>query len=128
MSDAKPMKTLMHTSKIVSKDENRKKLDKKIYRSMIGSLFFLISNRLNIMHNMDFTHILRSLVLSFLHGSLDTLWKPLTYAYVIRNIIISHYKGLRHRLCFKKTRYKICSHFIYKTIRTLNHLRHEYFI
>jgi len=51
MSNAKPMETSMHKFEIISKDENGKKVFQKIYRSMIGYLRYLISNRPNIMYS-----------------------------------------------------------------------------
>jgi len=39
MIDAKPMKNLMHTSTLLDKDKNGKKVHQTIYRGMIGSLF-----------------------------------------------------------------------------------------
>jgi len=51
MEDAKPMKTLMHASNPLSKDESGKLVDQALYRGMIGSLLCLTSSRPDIMHS-----------------------------------------------------------------------------
>ena len=40
MNDAKPMKTPMHASESLNKDESGKLVDQTIYRGMIGSLLY----------------------------------------------------------------------------------------
>ena len=51
MEDTKPMKTSMHDSNPLRKNESDKPVDQTIYRGMIGSLLYLTSSRLHIMHN-----------------------------------------------------------------------------
>ncbi len=51
MNDAKPMKTPMHASESLNKDESGKPVDQTIYRGMIGSLLYLTSSRPDIMHS-----------------------------------------------------------------------------
>lgn len=65
MSDTKSMKTQMHTSKVLVKDENSKKVDQTIERGMIGFLLYLTVNRSNIMivfiYEQDFSQNPKSL-------------------------------------------------------------------
>jgi hypothetical protein len=49
MKDAKPAKTLMGTNGHLDLDAGGKFVDQKVYRSMIGSLFYLCPSRPNIM-------------------------------------------------------------------------------
>jgi len=49
MEESKSMKTPMHTSCILGKDENGKKVDQTVYRGMIGSLLYLTASRPDIM-------------------------------------------------------------------------------
>ena len=51
MNDAKPMKTLMHASESLNKDESGKPVDQTIYRGMIGSLLYLTSSKPDIVHS-----------------------------------------------------------------------------
>lgn len=51
MEDAKQMKTPMHASNPLSKDESGKPVDQMIYRGMIGSFLYLTANRPDIMHS-----------------------------------------------------------------------------
>jgi len=51
MEGAKPMKTLMHASNPLSKDESGKLVDQTIYIGMIGSLLYLTATRPDIMYN-----------------------------------------------------------------------------
>ena len=51
MEYVKPMKTPMHASNPLSKDESGKPLYQTIYKGMIGSYLYLASSRLYIMHN-----------------------------------------------------------------------------
>jgi len=48
------MKTPMHTSSVLTKDENGKKIDQTVYRDMIGSLLYLTTSRLDIMFSICF--------------------------------------------------------------------------
>ena len=50
MEDAKPMKTPMHASNPLSKEESSKLVQQTIYRGMIRSLLYLTACRLDIMH------------------------------------------------------------------------------
>jgi len=45
MEDAKPMKTFMHASNPLSKDESSKLVDQMIYKGRIGSFLYLTSSR-----------------------------------------------------------------------------------
>jgi hypothetical protein len=49
MKDAKPINTPMGTSGYLDLDVGGKSIDEKVYRSMIGSLFYLCESRLYIM-------------------------------------------------------------------------------
>jgi hypothetical protein len=49
MKDAKPIKTPMGTNGHLDLDTGGKSVDKKVYRSMIGSLLYLCASRPNIM-------------------------------------------------------------------------------
>ena len=49
MDNLKPYSTPMSTSTKLDKDERGKYVDSKLYRSMIGSLLYLIANRPDIM-------------------------------------------------------------------------------
>ena len=49
MEDSKPMKTPIHTSCVLRKDENVKKVYQTIYKGMIGSLLYLTASELDIM-------------------------------------------------------------------------------
>ena len=51
MNDVKPMKTPMHASKSLNKDESGKPIDQTIYRGMIRSLLYLTSSRPDITHS-----------------------------------------------------------------------------
>jgi len=51
MEGAKLMKTHMHASNPLSKNESSKPIDQTIYRGMIGSLMYLTTSRPNIMYN-----------------------------------------------------------------------------
>jgi len=66
MEDAKPMKTPMHASNPLSKDELGKPVDQTIYRSMIGSLLYVTSSGPDIMqvyvYVLDFSLILENYI------------------------------------------------------------------
>jgi hypothetical protein len=49
MEDCKPIITLMQTSCKLSKDDDSKSTDQRQYRSMIGSLLYVTTSRLNVM-------------------------------------------------------------------------------
>ena len=49
MEGSKPMKTPMHPSSILTKDESGKKVDQTVYRGMIGSLLYLTASRPDIL-------------------------------------------------------------------------------
>ena len=49
MEDCKPMKTPMHPTTILTKDDKDKKVDQKLYRGMIGSLLYPTASRPDIM-------------------------------------------------------------------------------
>jgi hypothetical protein len=49
MKDAKPIKTPMGTNRHLDLDTGGKSIDQKVYRSMIGSLFYLCASRPDIM-------------------------------------------------------------------------------
>ncbi|GAV57780.1 RVT_2 domain-containing protein [Cephalotus follicularis] len=49
MEHSKPCKTPMSITTKLDKDENGKEVDQKLYRSMIGSLLYLIASRPDIM-------------------------------------------------------------------------------
>src|SRR4051812_6495614 len=49
LSDCKEEKIPMHPTCILGKDEISKKVDQKIYRGMIGSLFYLTASRPDIL-------------------------------------------------------------------------------
>ena len=49
MMGAKTLATPMSKSIKLDKDENRKNMDEKLYRNMIGSLLYLTASRPNIM-------------------------------------------------------------------------------
>jgi hypothetical protein len=49
MNDAKPVKTLMGTDGHLELNKGGKSVEKKAYRSMIGSLLYLCASRLDIM-------------------------------------------------------------------------------
>jgi len=49
MEESKSMKTPMHTSCVLAKDENGKKVDQTVYKGMIRSLLYLTTSRPNIM-------------------------------------------------------------------------------
>jgi len=49
MEESKSMKTSMHTSCALAKDENGKKVNQTIYKGMIESLLYLTASRLDIM-------------------------------------------------------------------------------
>ena len=51
MNNAKPMRTPMHASECLNKDESGKPVDQTIYKGMIGSLLYLTSSRPDIMHS-----------------------------------------------------------------------------
>jgi len=51
MEDVKPMKTHMHASNPLSKDESGKPIDQTIQRGIIWSLLYLTSSRPDIMHS-----------------------------------------------------------------------------
>jgi hypothetical protein len=48
MDDSKPLSTLMSTTTALDADEEGEPVDQKEYRSMIGSLLYLTTTRLNI--------------------------------------------------------------------------------
>jgi len=47
----KPMKTPIHTFEAFSTNKNGKKVNEMIYRNMIGSVFYLMAKRPNIIHS-----------------------------------------------------------------------------
>ena len=49
MEDCKPMSTPMITGSELRKDDESMKEDKKLYRSMIGSLLYVTTSRPNVM-------------------------------------------------------------------------------
>jgi hypothetical protein len=49
MKDAKPIKMTMRTNEHLDYDAIGKSIDQKVYRSIIGSLFYLCASRPNIM-------------------------------------------------------------------------------
>jgi hypothetical protein len=49
MKNAKPIKTRLGTNGHLDLDIGGKSIDQKVYRSMIGSLFYLCASRLDIM-------------------------------------------------------------------------------
>ena len=49
MEDFKPVSTPMITSYKLSKDDESKEVDQKLYKSMIGSLLYVIASRLDVM-------------------------------------------------------------------------------
>ena len=49
MEDCKPIHTLMVTGCKLSIDDSSKDVDQRLYRSMIGSLLYVIASRLDIM-------------------------------------------------------------------------------
>ena len=51
MEGAKPMKTPMHASNPLSKDESGKQVDQTIYRGMMDSLLYLIASKPYIMYS-----------------------------------------------------------------------------
>ena len=51
MIGVQPLATPMSTSIKLDKDKNGKNIDEKLYRGMIGSLFYLMASRPNIMFN-----------------------------------------------------------------------------
>jgi len=51
MEDAKLMKTPMHASNLLSKDESGKPIGETIYRGMIGTFLYLTLSRPDIMHS-----------------------------------------------------------------------------
>ena len=50
MDDRKPVSTPMTTGCKLSKDDESKEVDQKLYRSMIGSLLYVTTSRLDVMH------------------------------------------------------------------------------
>jgi hypothetical protein len=52
MSELKPMSTPMSTTTVLDPDENSEAVDQREYRSMIGSLLYLMMTRLNIQFTM----------------------------------------------------------------------------
>jgi hypothetical protein len=49
MEDCKPVSTPMQTNYKLSKDDDSKDADQRQYRSMIGSLLYVTSSRLDVM-------------------------------------------------------------------------------
>jgi hypothetical protein len=49
MVDCKPVSTPMQTSCKLSKDDKSKDADQRLYRSMIGSLLYVTTSRLDVM-------------------------------------------------------------------------------
>ena len=49
MEDCKPVSTPMITGCKLSKDDESKEVDQKLYRSMIGSLLYVTTSRLDVM-------------------------------------------------------------------------------
>ena len=50
MEDCKPVSTPMTTGCKLSKDDESKEVDQNLYRSMIGSLLYVTTSRLDVMH------------------------------------------------------------------------------
>jgi hypothetical protein len=50
MEDCKPVITPMQTSCKLRKDDDSNFIDQRQYRSMIGSLLYVIASRLDVMH------------------------------------------------------------------------------
>ena len=50
MEECKPISTPMVTGCKLSKDDESLEVDQKLYRSMIGSLLYVIASRPNVMH------------------------------------------------------------------------------
>ena len=51
LSECKPSKSPMHPTWILEKEEVSKKVEKKIYKGMIGSLFYLTASRPDILYS-----------------------------------------------------------------------------
>ncbi|XP_015167259.1 uncharacterized mitochondrial protein AtMg00810-like [Solanum tuberosum] len=65
MQDCKPVSTLISTGVKLGKDEDSKKVDDSMYRSLIGSLLYLTTSRSNILFVVSF-------VSRFMHSPRDT--------------------------------------------------------
>ncbi len=50
MDDCKPLRTPIITGCKLSKDDESPEVDQKLYRSMIGSLLYVIASRPDVMH------------------------------------------------------------------------------
>ena len=50
MEDCKPVSTPMTTGCKLSKDDESKEVDQKLYTSMIGSMLYVIASRPDVMH------------------------------------------------------------------------------
>ena len=74
---SKPYSTPMSTSTKFDKDEGGKCVDSKLYRSMIGSLFYLTASRPDIMLAsacvLDINHVQKNHICLLLREYLDTL-------------------------------------------------------
>ena len=88
MEDSKPVSTPMTTWCKLSKDDESKEVDQKLYRSMIGSLLYVTTSRLDVMHavglvarfqtNPKETHVLAiKRIFRYLKGTTEFgLWYP----------------------------------------------------
>jgi len=86
------MKTPMHASNPLSKDESSKPVDQRIYRGMIGSLLYTTTSRLDIMYSVclcaRFQSDPRVSHLKVVKRILKYLVGPLTKVYSIKKIRI----------------------------------------
>ena len=88
MEESKPISTPMTTGCKLSKDDESKEVDQKLYRSMIGSLLYVTTSRLDAMHavglvarfqaNPKETHVLAiKRIFRYLKGTTKLgLWYP----------------------------------------------------
>ena len=88
MEDCKPVSTPMMTNCKLRKDDKSKEVDQIIYRSMIGSLLYVTTSRLDVMHVVGQvaifqyvrkeTHIIIvKRILKYLKGNVEFgLWYP----------------------------------------------------
>ena len=95
LESSKHSKTPMSTTTKLSKDESRKDVEQKVYRSMIGSLLYLTTSHPNISFsvgayaryqaNLKESHLMSiKIIIRYINGTLDYgLWYPYDYSLMI---------------------------------------------
>ena len=105
MEDSKPISTLMITTCKLSKDDESLEVDHTMYRSMIGSLLYVIATRPNVMQAIVFVPRFQSSpkemhvtvvkrIFQYLRGTMEYgLWYPKSQDFILKSFTDANWEG-----------------------------------